>query len=162
MQILNTAGMAIILFSLLFILQNQRKLWSDYALIGLNVLGLIYLGADMYVWDHEYGGIYLLNILTYFFSWPLYYLHASNLIKKVQKPTFYEILAFLPALFATMWLFGEYYWWHSFDLAYLQNWYAHPTTGYTVLYLVNIGVFLPLFFQHHKRLVQFEKQVGQD
>lgn len=149
---IDTAGIAIAAFFILFIL-SRRKLKKTDLLLSLINLGIIaLLVADAMFQKRLTRTVFLLlNIIPLYF-YPVFLIYVLEILQEEVHHRGRWILFFLPALITSIYIGSDLFIFHHYNQAQLEHLYNSPTLGYHLLSKGFPVVFLVAFVWLIKRL----------
>jgi AraC-like DNA-binding protein len=158
MQWLNSTGIAVSLFFILFVLSKKNRKRADYLLILINLLMISYLALDIAVRTHLSPLLLFFQTIAPYLLFPTYIFFAiDTLQEKWDKGRW--ILLFIPVLLSALFLITDLFIIHTYDTAALQKLYEAPPFSYHIMYKGNQILFLVALIWLIKRLRLYANQI---
>ncbi|MFM9836688.1 MAG: helix-turn-helix domain-containing protein [Cyclobacteriaceae bacterium] len=158
MQWLNSTGIAVSLFFILFILGKKNRKRADYLLILINLLMISFLALDIAVRTHLSPLLFFFQTIAPYLLFPVYIFFAFDTVQENQSNRRW-ILLFIPALLSAFFLISDMFIIHAYDTAALQKLYDAPPISYHIMYKGNQILFLAALFWLIKRLRLYASQI---
>jgi AraC-like DNA-binding protein len=158
MQWLNSTGIAVSLFFILFILGKKSRKRADYLLILINLLMISFLALDLAVRTHLSPLLFFFQTIVPYLLFPTYIFYAIDIMQENQSNRRW-ILLFIPVLFSALFLIADLFITHTYDTATLQKLYEAPPVSYHIMYKGNQILFLVALIWMLKRLQLYASQI---
>ncbi|MCA4898469.1 MAG: helix-turn-helix domain-containing protein [Bacteroidota bacterium] len=159
MQWLNSTGVAISAFFILFILSKRNRRRADYLLILINILMISFLILDLVARTQLTVWVFFLQSISPYLLFPVFLLYALEILQEKNRINRYWILLFAPAIISIIFLIGELFFLHTYDAVELQQLYDHPPFSYHILYKGNQLLFLAALIWLIKKLRDFGRNI---
>lgn len=161
MQWLNSTGVAISVFFVLFILGKRNRKRADYLLILINLLMISFLILDLVVRTRLTVWVFFLQSISPFLLFPVFLLYVLEIIQEKNRMYRYWMLLFVPAIISIFFLVADLFFLHVYDAAELQQLYDHPPVSYHILYKGNQLLFLVVLVWLLKKLRDYGRNIRQ-
>ncbi len=159
MQWLNSTGIAVSLFFILFILGKKNRKRADYLLVCLNLLLIIFLVLDILVRERITTILFFLQSFTPNLLIPLFILFALEILQEDFRDNRYWLILFTPATISFIFLIYDLFLLHQYDEKMLQKMYDEPTLGYHLMYKGTQVFSLVAMIWLIKRLRKYSQQI---
>jgi AraC-like DNA-binding protein len=159
MQWLNSTGIAVSLFFILFILGKKNRKRADYLLILINLLMISFLSLDLLIRVRLTTLVFFFQSIAPYLLFPVYLFFALDTVQeKIQNNSRWALL-FIPALISTIFLFVDLFVLHSYDTVTLQTLYEEPPISYHILYKGNQLLFLAALILLIRKLKKYSQDI---
>lgn len=142
MQWLNSIGIAVSLFFVLFIIAKKDRTRADFLLTLINLLLIGFLVLDLVVRTKLTAFIFFLQAISPYLFFPIYILYALEVIQQGLEKVHHRLWLFIPIIASTVFLGSDLFLFHSYGWAELQNLYDRPPVSYHILYKGNQLLFI--------------------
>ena len=159
MQWLNSTGIAVSLFFILFILGKKNRKRADYLLILINLLMISFLSLDLLVRVRLTLLIFFLQSIAPYLLFPVYLFFALDSVQeKIQNDNRW-ILLFVPATVSAIFLFADLFAINTYDSVALQKLYDEPPISYHIIYKGNQLFFLAALIWLIRKLQKYSQKI---
>jgi hypothetical protein len=159
MQWLNSTGIAVSLFFILFILGKKNRKRADYLLILINLLMISFLSLDLLVRVRLTPLIFFLQSIAPYLLFPVYLFFALDSVQEKIQNNNRWILLFVPATVSAIFLFADLFAINTYDSVALQKLYDEPPISYHIIYKGNQLFFLAALIWLIRKLQKYSQQI---
>jgi len=159
MQWLNSTGVAVSLFFILFILGKKNRKRADYLLILINLLMISFLSLDLLVRVRLTPLIFFLQSIAPYLLFPVYLLFALDSVQEKIQNNNRWILLFVPATVSAIFLFADLFAINTYDSVALQKLYDEPPISYHIIYKGNQLFFLAALIWLIRKLQKYSQEI---
>ncbi|MBI3218678.1 MAG: AraC family transcriptional regulator [Bacteroidetes bacterium] len=159
MQWLNSTGIAVSLFFILFLFGKKNRKRADYLLILINFLIISFLALDIAVRTHLSPLLLFFQNIAPYLLFPIFIFFAMDTVQENYGKRW--MLLFIPVLCSACFLIADLFIINSYDAAALQKLYETPPISYHIIYKGNQILFLVALIWLIKRLRQYARNIKQ-
>jgi AraC-like DNA-binding protein len=159
MQWLNSTGIAVSLFFILFILGKKNRKRADYLLILINLLMISFLSLDLLVRVRLTPLIFFLQSIAPYLLFPVYLFFALDSVQEKIQNNNRWILLFVPAIVSAIFLFADLFAINTYDSVALQKLYDEPPISYHIIYKGNQLFFLAALIWLIRKLQKYSQKI---
>lgn len=159
MQWLNSTGIAVSLFFILFILGKKNRKRTDYLLILINLLMISFLSLDLLVRVRLTPLIFFLQSIAPYLLFPVYLFFALDSVQEKIQNNNRWILLFVPAIVSAIFLFADLFAINTYDSVALQKLYDEPPISYHIIYKGNQLFFLAALIWLIRKLQKYSQEI---
>jgi AraC-like DNA-binding protein len=159
MQWLNSTGIAVSLFFILFILGKKNRKRADHLLILINLLMISFLSLDLLVRVRLTPLIFFLQSIAPYLLFPVYLFFALDSVQEKIQNNNRWILLFVPAIVSAIFLFADLFAINTYDSVALQKLYNEPPISYHIMYKGNQLFFLAALIWLIRKLQKYSQEI---